>query len=399
MTEKTIQPDVVDGDRGIPSVNARNTNTKGKKTMAALYTVAALGLGGMMIYATMKNDKAEIAEEDKGSVVAPSETRKFDTPPPPAPPATPPGLTEQEAAMAIAMANDPNLMPPPPPGLDGQAYGQPAPAPAPTTEPKPRPRLDKGMSELMAASSTGDTTGTTLPVALGLSESESGAQGDTEGGIAGALTSLLQSTQTGRVSAGRLGHRNMTIAKGAMIDCVLQTRIVSTHPGMTSCVTTRDIYSDNGKVLLLERGSLVTGEYQSGIQQGQARLFVLWNRVKTPNGVTINIDSPGTDPLGGSGLPGKVNNHFFQRFGSALLLSMIEAGLDRVAQSDSSGNNYYGSAAERSRRLSERTLDANINIPPTLYKNQGERINIFVARDLYFGDVYGLRVYERGAAP
>jgi len=82
---------------------------------------------------------------------------------------------------------------------------------------------------------------------------------------------------------------------------------------MTSCEVPQNIYSDDGKTVLAERGSLLTGEYQTELKQGQARLFVLWNRLKTPKGVVINLDSPGTDPLGGSGMPGYVNTHFWQR--------------------------------------------------------------------------------------
>lgn len=399
----TVQPDDVQGDRGIPSVNARNTKSKSQSATVVFFIILVMAFGGILLYAATRKNNSKPEEEKPSSLVEPTNTRKFDAPPSVAPPPPPQIATISDEDLAIAMAADPNLVPPP--GLDQSMppqnlANQPAPQPI---EQKPRPRLDKGMSELMANTSSGGSQAGSggLPALLGLApqepQNEDANEANSRSG--GGLSGLLQGTRTDRESARRLGNRNMTIAKGAMIDCVLQTRIVSTHPGMTSCVTTRDIYSDNGKVLLLERGSLVTGEYQSGIQHGQARLFVLWNRVKTPNGITIDLDSPSTDPLGGSGLPGKVNNHFFQRFGSALLLSMIETGLDRVVQNDSSGNNYYGSAAERSRRLSERTLDANINIPPTLYKRQGERINIFVARDLYFGDVYGLRVYEQGSAP
>jgi type IV secretion system protein VirB10 len=164
-------------------------------------------------------------------------------------------------------------------------------------------------------------------------------------------------------------------------------------PGMSVCVVTRNIYSDNGKVLLIERGSTVTGEYARGLQQGMNRIFVLWTRIKTPNGVIISLDSPGTDPLGASGLPGKVNRHFFQRFGAAMLLSLIDDAAAMIANNSGGDGTTvnYGNTSQAANDMASKTLETTINIPPTLYKNQGERINIFVARDLDFGNVYALR--------
>ena len=122
-------------------------------------------------------------------------------------------------------------------------------------------------------------------------------------------------------------------------------------------------------------------------------MFVLWTRVKTPNGVVINIDSPGTDSLGGAGVGGKVNYHFFKRFGAAMLLSVIDDGISALANNNQdSGSTYnYGNTSNAVSDMASKTLETTIKIPPTLYKNQGERINIFVARDLNFGGVYALR--------
>ena len=211
----------------------------------------------------------------------------------------------------------------------------------------------------------------------------------------GNLSARLAPTDTPARVAGIIANRNMILAKGAFIDCVLETRIDSTVPGMTSCIVTRNIYSDNGKVLLIERGSKITGEYQSDMKQGQARIFVLWNRIKTPHGVTVNLDSPGTDPLGGSGMPGYVNRHFAERFGAAILLSMIDDAFATAANlAQKSRDNQtivYQSTSSSANDMATEALRHTINILPTLYKNQGERINVLVARDLSFEGVYDVR--------
>jgi|WetSurMetagenome_2_1015567.scaffolds.fasta_scaffold01805_2 type IV secretion system protein VirB10 len=220
------------------------------------------------------------------------------------------------------------------------------------------------------------------------------------GRSSGPLGGMLNSTATPPRSASIIKNRSLTLAKGAMIPCVLKTRIDSTVPGMTSCVLPHNLYSDDGKTVLAERGSEIVGEYQSELKQGQARLFVLWTRIKTTKGVLINLDSTGTDPLGGSGMPGYVDNHFLERFGGAILLSVITDSLQtgtQVAQemaSKSSGGGssvVYSTSSGNAQSMAAEALRNTINIPPTLYKNQGDRISIFVARDLSFESIYEIR--------
>lgn len=200
----------------------------------------------------------------------------------------------------------------------------------------------------------------------------------------GELQSALQPLKITPERAGQLGNRDYLLTRGAMLDCVLETKIVSTVAGMTSCYLTRDVYSSNGRVVLLDRGSKVVGFYQGGIRQGQSRIFIQWSRVETPKGVIINVDSPGTGPLGEGGVGGQIDNHFMQRFGAAILLSLIDAAGQYAANQGTSGNIRFGQSTNTTSDTAGRVLENTINIPPTLYKNQGDRVSVYVARDLDF---------------
>ena len=193
--------------------------------------------------------------------------------------------------------------------------------------------------------------------------------------------------------ASFLADRNMFITKGTFLDCALETAISSDLPGMTSCRLTRDVYSTSGKVLLLERGSKIVGEYKSGLKRGKARIFVLWTRVETPNGVLVNLESPGTGPLGRSGHSGFIDTHFWERFGGAIMLSLVDDFGSYLAYKASSGDNNninFGGTTDTAKNAASIALENSINIPPTLIKHQGDHINIFVAKDLDFRSVYEL---------
>ena len=215
-----------------------------------------------------------------------------------------------------------------------------------------------------------------------------------QGANAGTFDGNLKSAPTPRAQAGLIGNRNLLLAKGTLLDCVLNTAINSSMPGMVSCTLTRNVYSDNGKVLLLERGSQVTGEFGGRVKTGQTRIYILWNRIKTPKGVVVNLDSPGSDALGRSGVDGDVDKHWGERIGNAFLLSLIK---DAIGYAATRGNNqngsqqmYFQSTQQAGENMATTILKDSLQIPPTISKNQGERIAIFVARDLDFSSVYDL---------
>ncbi|MHC1550887.1 type IV secretion system protein VirB10 [Phyllobacterium sp. K27] len=205
---------------------------------------------------------------------------------------------------------------------------------------------------------------------------------------------MLTPTQLEGSRAGMLGNRNFIVALGTSIPCVLETALSSDQPGFVSCVINRDVMSDNGRVVLMEKGTQIVGEYRGGLRRGQKRLFVLWNRAKTPRGVIITLASPTTDALGRAGIDGYVDTHWWERFGSAILLSIVGDATsyanNRLRESDVEAQN----ATSAGQQAAAIAVEQSINIPPTLLKHQGELVSVFVARDLDFSQVYRLRVTE-----
>ena len=191
------------------------------------------------------------------------------------------------------------------------------------------------------------------------------------------------------------------MTQGNLLDCSLDVAISSAVPGMTKCTLTRSVYGDDRKVVLLERGTELTGQYQGGMQQGQKRLFILWVRAKTPKGVVINLNSPGSDSLGRSGVDGYIDTHFWERFGAALFLSVIDDGfqlLTSKAQNSGSGNGTTvvlpQNTTQTAKNAAAIAVENDIHIPPTLEKNQGEHVSVFVARDLDFRTVYAVKATD-----
>lgn len=205
---------------------------------------------------------------------------------------------------------------------------------------------------------------------------------------------MLTPTQLQGSRAGTLGNRDFIVAMGTSIPCVLETALSSDQPGFTSCVINRDVLSDNGRVVLMEKGTQVVGEYRGSLRRGQKRLFVLWNRAKTPKGVIVTLASPATDALGRAGIDGHIDTHWWERFGSAILLSIVgdmtSYANDQLQDSGVEAQNTT-SAGQQAAAIA---VEQSINIPPTLLKHQGDLVSIFVARDLDFSGVYRLRLTE-----
>lgn len=253
------------------------------------------------------------------------------------------------------------------------------------------PLLATGNASSSGAQESGlGGAGTPAPASLSGTVSTPAAEhGQTGSPLGQALTPTL----TPRVTAGLLGNRSLILAQGAKIDCVGDTAFDSTEAGLSTCTVTRNVYSDNGRVLLIERGSQINSEYRSNLAPGQTRVFVLSARIRTPHGVTVEIDSPAADALGRMGVGGYVNNHWGERIGAAMLLGMTQDAIGYLATrgGNSNGSVVFENTQQQGNDMATRVLDSTINIPPTLTQNQGAEFTIIVARDLDFSAVYALQ--------
>lgn len=192
-----------------------------------------------------------------------------------------------------------------------------------------------------------------------------------------------------RVSAGenaparamRIANSSYIVPQGAIIAGVLETAINSDLPGYVRAVVSRDVMGFDGRRVLIPSGSRLIGQYRSGLTAGQSRAFVVWTRLTRPDGVTVALGSPVTDPLGRAGLGGKVDSHFLKRFGTAMLLSVVQSGMGLLQQG---GNDVIVRSADDAKSVAGIALQRDINIPPTVKVAQGTAIRIFIARDLDF---------------
>ena len=212
----------------------------------------------------------------------------------------------------------------------------------------------------------------------------------------GLFGGQLQGSSTPKVAASMLGNRSLTLPKGTAFTCALKTKVISAVSGLVGCQVQRNVFSDDGRVLLIERGSHLDGEYRiASVRPGTVRIPVLWTRIRTPLGVTVDIESPGTGQLGESGIDGYVDNRWGERIGAAMLLSLIDDSVKLVIQNQSNESNadtiVLPSTTANTSKLAEKVLDSTINIPPLIYQNQGGIVGIYVARDVDFSSVYELK--------
>jgi len=193
-----------------------------------------------------------------------------------------------------------------------------------------------------------------------------------------------------RVDATSLMHPDKTVVQGEFLHAVLETAINSELPGMVRAIVSEPVYAYEGDQVLIPAGSRLVGQYTSALQNGiaSARIFVMWNRIITPQGVSILINSPGADALGRGGVGADaIDTHFFEQFGTAILLSIIGAGAQTLGVSSNDQANsadmfraQVGLSLQNSAGQSLKSQSTNV--APTLHVYQGTPIVVFVAKDL-----------------
>jgi type IV secretory pathway VirB10-like protein len=203
-------------------------------------------------------------------------------------------------------------------------------------------------------------------------------------------TAFLQNEGSNAADTERsslLRNQSTLVAQGTLVGAILETAINSDLPGMLRAVVAVDVYSFDNSRVMIPRGTRLIGQYRSGVAIGQTRAFIAWNRLITPQGVSILLGSPGTDALGAAGVTGKVDEHFFKRFGAALMVSVVNGGIQagtNAATGGGAGNDIIIQSAADSTKILEAILQQRVNIPPTIKVPQGTPVRVFINKDLDF---------------
>lgn len=350
--------DVIDlaSRNSYPVVAARKGRSDGLGMVAGIALVAGLGLVTLWSMSSARLDKPETIGNPQ--VAAPAA----------APAIAPPGVVAPAGIVA-------------PPGEPGVVRADPAPAPVFAAPPSAAIGAAQGPAGNPYASPTVVfDAGANVP-AIAQAGAVEGSDGPAIASAGNDFASRVGGVGGAAAQARPMSNPSTTVTQGTLIPAVLETAIDTNVPGYVRAVVSQDVRSFDGSKVLVPRSSRLIGQYQSGLQNGQKRAYVIWTRLIRPDGASVNLGSPAIGFDGTTGLAGKVNSNFFKRFGSAMLLSVV-GGLGGLV---SGGASVVLGGAGSSAAATAAQQDGQIG--PQVRVRQGEPIRIFTARDLDFSQV------------
>jgi type IV secretory pathway VirB10-like protein len=182
---------------------------------------------------------------------------------------------------------------------------------------------------------------------------------------------------------------------GTFIPATVAHRVVSDQPGLVRAVVSRDVLdSRTATQVLIPRGTVLLGRQGSLPTLGQNRLAVVWDRLQLPDGRTLRLAPdealPSAASDGSAGLPGRTRQHWARRYGAAVLLSLVGAGVQlaqpqrRGGLEASPGEVAAGALGLELGRLSQQILRQYADLPPTVELAPGARVHAVLLRDLSF---------------
>ena len=349
---------------------------------AFIATMVALGAGTLAAVLLAEFSKPEPPPtEENGKPRLRFNVGAYEVPafPHPAPPVPEPAPAPKPAPAGLPVRPAVPELPPPEPRQGPIPHELPPPVPA-TPEKHVETPEELAAKRRLSAPLSGSGGG-----------SASAARAEREGTDRGKGGLDLSVTKTTTAFARRLADLTFILPKGSYLNCILDTAIQSDQAGLVACTLPEDVYGADGTVVLLDRGSQVLGEYRSAtLTYGKRRIFVVWDRVRTPTGVIVDIASPGTGPLGQAGLGGQIDNHYWERVGIPVLMSAVSFGAESYTREalTPDQSNFIQQTTDNS--LSG-VLGELAKIKPTLHKRQGDPISIIVCRDIDLSPVYELR--------
>ena len=176
-----------------------------------------------------------------------------------------------------------------------------------------------------------------------------------------------------------------TVMAGTIIPASLLTGLNSDLPGTIIAQVTEPVYDTaKGAHLLIPQGARLIGRYDSRVSFGQNRALLVWDRLIMPDGASILLESlPGADSQGYAGLFDKVDHHWGRLLFASGLATLLSVGAELGDKNDDDLIEALRDGGQESlARVTQRIVDRNLDIQPTLRVRPGWPLRIIVTRDL-----------------
>lgn len=344
-----------------------------RRVLAGLGLVAALGVGGALIYALQTPENGAGSDE-----LYSTENRN-----------TADGLNELPSDYT-----GPVLGPPLPgdlgrPILNAQERGQPVPPPAinaPAVDPEEQRRMAEEeaarTSRVFFQTAPGAARETSTPsiAGLNLGNQQGAAQNSDLAFLNGSVD--RRTVAPDRVMAPASPY---VLQAGSVIPAALITGIRSDLPGQITAQVTQHIYdSPTGNTLLVPQGTRIVGEYSNDVTFGDQRVLLVWNRLIFPNGRSIVLErQPGADTQGYAGLEDGVDYHWWDLAKAAGLSTLLAVGAEFTMDDDERLIQAIRNGAQDTiNDAGQQIVQRQLQVVPTLTIRPGFPMRVIVTRDL-----------------
>ncbi|MCA0373631.1 MAG: conjugal transfer protein TrbI [Proteobacteria bacterium] len=177
---------------------------------------------------------------------------------------------------------------------------------------------------------------------------------------------------------------------GSVIPAIMISGLNSDLPGQIIAQVSENVYDTaTGQHLLIAQGSRLVGTYDNAVTTGQSRVLVAWNRIIFPDASSMDLNMmPASDQGGYAGFNDRVNNHYRQTFGSALLMSIFAAGIQvsqpqaTNGQNITTGQTIAGAVGQQLGQTGSQVIARSLTPHPTLQIRAGYRFNVDVTKDM-----------------
>lgn len=142
--------------------------------------------------------------------------------------------------------------------------------------------------------------------------------------------------------------------------------------------------SPTGRILVIPQGTRIIGQYDNGVQYGQSRVLLVWNRLILPNGRSIVLErQPGADAQGYAGLEDGVDYHWWDLAKAAGLSTLLSVGSElAIDDQDRLLRAIRNGGQDTINDAGQQIIRRQLNVPPTLTIRPGFPVRVIVTRDL-----------------